>query len=579
MIGGKHMDISALENAVIGEIKKENLIGTAKALSQWKRVSASFDGEKAADYLIGMLEEYGIPNGRIRFSGYLSSAVSAKLEVIGEERSFEVVPCGFTKNVEALEGELCYDSWSEIGSLTPCEEAKRYESFRGKIVLTRGYCSDIAYDAAKAGALGIIGMYNSPEEVPHYFGASNHNGTPTPDNRHLIPTLPCIDCTKSTGDYLIGNLKEGPVRVRMSAQADTGVKEASIPVAYIRGEEENFVLMDGHYDSHCEGMTDNGAGDAILLELTRCLYQNRGLLKRSILVCWWAGHEFGQYAGSTYFSDTYFEELRDKCVAHINIDVAGSRGAERIRARTTQMEGRNFTADRIKKYTGFEAEPYIPLPHLGEQSFLGREIPITIMLKYEAAPEMRNVWPVGGGYWWHSREDTLDKIDFDHALRDAKINAEMICQIANSKSLPVDMEAYLRETGRFLEEISRGLNPEFDLDPVYPHLNRLEEKVSRLCREIERREDTDRIVKKVAGGLIQMEYTYTSPYEYDRLAVPANFQKFRAAMGVTPDNADAETYLFIKTDFLRQRNRVIGEMDRLIDAIDLQLMRWKHGKE
>lgn len=572
--------ISALTEAVISEIRQENIEETTIAFSHWKRASASPDAEAAADYLLKKLEEYGIPHQRLLFSGYMSSAVSASLEILGENsRSFDVVPCGFTKNTEDLVGELYYDSLSEKNNLTNIEKEERFEAFKGKIILTREYCSDIAYEAAAAGALGIIGMYNSPEEVPHYFGASNHNGTPTPDNRHLLPTLPCIDCTKSAGEYLIAQMRKGPVRVRMSALADTGVKLASIPVAFIQGSEENFVMMDGHYDSHCEGMTDNGAGDAIILELARCLHKNRHLLKRSILVCWWAGHEFGQYAGSTWFSDTYFEKLRDRCVAHINIDVAGSRGAERIRARTTQMEGRNFTAERIQRFTGFEAQPYIQLPHLGEQSFLGREVPITIMLKYEAAPEKQKVWPVGGGYWWHSREDTLDKVDYANAMRDAKINAEIICEIANSRHLPVDMPAFLAEMRKLLLEIASALNQDFELAPVFSHLERLEKKVLELCNAMKGQQETDTIVQKTAGALIQMVYTYTSPYEYDKLAVPANFQKFRAAMNVTRENTDAATYLFLQTDFLRQRNRLVGEMDRLYDVIELQLMRWKYEEE
>ena len=569
-----------LTEQVISTIKKKNMMETAAFFGKLKRASGSPDAETAAEYINKKLEEYGIPHEKLTFTGYLSTAVSAKLEILSpERREFEVVPCGFTRNVEGLEGELCYDFMCEQKKLTCEQNTRRFAAFKNKIVLTKEYCSDIAYEAAAAGALGIIGMYNSPEEVPHYFGASNHNGTPTPDNRHLLPTLPCIDCTKSTGDYLIALMQKGAVRVKMSAQAETGTKKASIPVAYIQGAEDNFVLMDGHYDSHCEGMTDNGAGDAIILELARALYEKRSMLKRSVLVCWWAGHEFGQYAGSTWFSDTYYEKLRDRCVAHINIDVAGSRGAERIRARTTQMEGREFTASRIQRYTGYEAAPYIPLPHLREQSFLGREVPITIMLKYEATPEMQKIWPVGGGYWWHSREDTLDKVDFDNAMRDAKINAEMICEIANSERIPVDMPAYLIETRRFLNEIEKELHPDFDLAPVYSHLAALTDKVDTLCKTMEGRTDTDTIIQKIAGTLIQMEYTYSSPYEYDKLAVPANFQKLRAAMGVTPDNADEAAYLFIKTDFLRNRNRLIGEMDRLCDVIELQLLQWKYDKE
>ena len=209
---------------------------TAAFFGKLKRASGSPDAETAAEYINKKLEKYGIPHEKFTFTGYLSTAVLAKLEILSPERhEFEVVPCGFTRNVEGLEGELCYDFMCEQKKLTCEQNTRRFAAFKNKIVLTKEYCSDIAYEAAAAGALGIIGMYNSPEEVPHYFGASNHNGTPTPDNRHLLPTLPCIDCTKSAGDYLIALMQKGPVRVKMSALAETGAKKASIPVAYIQG--------------------------------------------------------------------------------------------------------------------------------------------------------------------------------------------------------------------------------------------------------------------------------------------------------------------------------------------------------
>lgn len=48
----------------------------------------------------------------------------------------------------------------------------------------------------------------------------------------------------------------------------------------------------------------------------------------------------GNMPGSTWYSDTYFEQLRDHCVAHINIDIAGCSNAKQIRARTTRMRAR-----------------------------------------------------------------------------------------------------------------------------------------------------------------------------------------------------------------------------------------------
>lgn len=541
-------EAKALTDRILAGITVENIKETAFFFSKLKRVTASPDAESASAYICSKLSEYGIPHEQLWYSGYLSSAVSAKLEIIfPEQQEFEVVPCGYTKNVTDLEGELIYDRWGECARLSVNDNAERFRSFAGKVVLTQCFCSDIAREAKEAGALAVISMYPSPEEVPHYFGASNHNGTPTPENAYLLPEIPCIDCTKAAGEKMKALMKSGSVRVRLSAQADTRVKKASIPVAYIPGCEENFVLVDGHYDSHCEGMTDNGAGDCILLELARVFHENRSALKRGLVFCWWSGHEFGQYAGSTWYADTFYEKIRDHCVAQINIDVAGSKNARCIRARTTQMEGEAFTSERIRRYTGLEPAPYIPRPHLGEPNFMGKNVPITIMLKYEASPDKVNIWPVGGGYWWHSREDTLDKVDFANALRDANINAEMICEVANSTQLPVDILSYMGETIRMLQEIQCGLEGEFDLSPVFPHLDILQEKAQQFCRALKGRTNTDREIKKIAGDLVNMNFNYSDPYNYDRLSLPATFPKLRAAMGVTKDNADNKNYLFIQT--------------------------------
>lgn len=570
-------EAKALTDRILAGISVENVKETAFFFSKLKRATASPDAESASAYICSKLSEYGIPHEQLWYSGYLSSAVSAKLEIISpEQQEFEVVPCGYTKNVTDLEGELIYDRWCECTRLSVNDNTERFRSFAGKVVLTQCFCSDIAREAKEAGALAVIGMYPSPEDVPHYFGASNHNGTPTPENAHLLPEIPCIDCTKAAGERMKTLMKSGNVRVRLSAQADTRVKKASIPVAYIPGCEENFVLVDGHYDSHCEGMTDNGAGDCILLELARVFHKNRSALKRGLVFCWWSGHEFGQYAGSTWYADTFYEKIRDHCVAQINIDVAGSKNARCIRARTTQMEGAAFTSERIRRYTGLEPAPYIPRPHLGEPNFMGKNVPITIMLKYEASPDKVNIWPVGGGYWWHSREDTLDKVDFANALRDANINAEMICEVANSTQLPVDILSYMGETRRMLQEIQCGLEGEFDLSPVFPHLDILQEKAQQFCRALKGRTNTDCEIKKIAGDLVNMIFNYSDPYNYDRLSLPATFPKLRAAMGVTKDNADNKSYLFIYTDFLRQRNRLVDMMDRICDEIDLALLRWNY---
>ncbi len=571
--------VNELIEQVLPAIKLENIVAHAAFLSKLQRTSGTPDGEKAAQYILERLAEYQLGHEGLEFTGYLSAPLGARLEMVSPvHREYDVVAAGFSENAENLEGELFYDYMSEKETLTQKENKERFAQFKDKIVLTRHFLSKIVLPAEAAGARGMIQMYPSGEKVPHYLGTSSVWGTPTTDNQHLIHHLPCVNATKDAGEELIAQLKKGPVRVSMSARGRNGLTHATIPAARIPGEEENFVLISGHYDSHHEGMTDNGAGDAIMLELARVFHEMRGRLKRSIVICWWAGHEYGNYGGSVWFSDTYWEQLRDKCVAHINIDVAGCRDALQIRPRTTRMEGKRFTDELIREFTGLEPKPYVPLPHVGEQSFLGREIPITIMLKYEILSEKRYFFGAGGGYWWHTRDDTLDKVDFDIAMRDAKINAKMICQILNADHIPVDLVEFVEETRHLLGEIEEQLAKDFDLSPIHPRLNKLKAAVAGLTQQLPKHSHTDAVIKKVAGELIRVQFTYSSPYEYDRLGMPSNFQKFRAAMGVTPENTDADQYLFIKTDFIRQRNRLAGEIDKIIETIEYQLLKWSCGQ-
>ena len=71
----------------------------------------------------------------------------------------------------------------------------------------------------------------------------------------------------------------------------------------------------------------------------------------------------------------------------------GCKLAEQVRARTTCMEGEDFTASVIEEYTGYKAKPYIPMIRGGDQSFWGAHIPIDIMFKYEPVDEKKEFLP------------------------------------------------------------------------------------------------------------------------------------------------------------------------------------------
>jgi aminopeptidase YwaD len=419
-------------------------------------------------------------------------------------------------------------------------------------------------------------MQTSDEELIHHASIGSVWGTPGMSDADSYPHIPYACVTKSTGMALQAALARGENRAALDIEMDNSIKRSSMPVSTIRGRSDKFVLVSAHYDSWYEGITDNAASDAMLMELARVFRQMEGRLERSLVFGWWSGHSDGRYAGSTWFCDNQWEELSKNCVAHINIDLAGCKNADQIRARTALTEGRRFTADLIEKYTGRSAKPCIPMVRGADQSFWGADIPIAIMLKYEPLPENCDFQCPSGGVWWHTDQDGIDKLDQAILERDARFNAEMICRILNGRHLPVDILAYVGEMAGFLRKIDDGSGAEFSLEPVFERLGKLEEAVKSLLSapDFEER-DTDDILKRVAGELARLTFSYSSPYYHDAALDAKPFPLLQRAVGLTLENCRPDHYLFVKTDFVRQRNRLVGQIDWLVSHIDYQLLRWK----
>lgn len=55
----------------------------------------------------------------------------------------------------------------------------------------------------------------------------------------------------------------------MKTKLENALKKTSLPVATLRGESEDYILISGHYDSWHKGATDNATANALMLEMAR----------------------------------------------------------------------------------------------------------------------------------------------------------------------------------------------------------------------------------------------------------------------------------------------------------------------
>ena len=144
-----------------------------------------------------------------------------------------------------------------------------------------------------------------------------------------MPPIPIITINRPDGEELIAKLRQGPVRIAFSNRTDTGWREIPVLVAEVKGARfpDEFVLLHGHLDSWHIGIGDNATGDATLLELARVFSAPPGQAGRTLRIAWWSGHSHGRYAGSTWYADTFADDIVANCVAHVNCDSPGCRWA------------------------------------------------------------------------------------------------------------------------------------------------------------------------------------------------------------------------------------------------------------
>ena len=83
-------------------------------------------------------------------------------------------------------------------------------------------------------------------------------------------------------------------------------------IGVIRGTQypDEYVMMGGHLDSYdvATGAIDDGSGATPTMEAARLIMAAGGKPKRTILVCLWAGEEFGLY-GSKHWVESNMEKL------------------------------------------------------------------------------------------------------------------------------------------------------------------------------------------------------------------------------------------------------------------------------
>jgi len=441
--------------AWIDEVSADEAMAHTREIARWVRLSGSEDERKAFDYIARVLGGYGLTTTIHEPTCLVSLPLCGSLEVDGER----LEPCithsfSLSTPESGLAGEIIY-----AGRGTAQELAAA--GVTGKIALTDGLGTpNKAHAATEAGALAVVSI--SGDHL-HEMIVSPVWGSPTPDRLAMLPKVVMLSIDTAAGEKLKARLAEGPARGRAFSSVDTSWRPIPQLVADLDVEGRDYALFSGHVDSWHYGAMDNASANATMIETARVLSEHRAELRRGVRFAFWSGHSHARYAGSTWFADRYWFDLRERCVAHVNVDSTGAVGATLLTGANTMAEAYPLAREVIGKQTDQQLE-YRRFGRAGDQSFWGVGLSSFFMSLSEQGAENEmtadQAFLFGGakaggglGWFWHTTEDTIDKVDPENLARDIRVYVETVGRLLTEPVVPLDVRGPIEEMLATVEEI------------------------------------------------------------------------------------------------------------------------------
>ncbi len=302
--------------------------GPALAADEAAGAPAALSGEAALDHVRYLAETIGPrPAGSAHEAaaavylaevftrlGYQTTIQPFTIETYEERRAGVAFLAPPGESIEAA--ALLYSAGGEAtGLLVDAGLARREEwppgSLAGRVALIeRGEVpfAEKVDAVAAAGAVAAIIFNNRDGAFTGSLGGRS--------------AIPAIALSRAAGLALRERLREEPLQVRVTVDADVVVRESRNVIAMRPGPQPGAVVVGGHFDSVPQGpgANDNASGTAVVLEVARYFAQRD--YPYTLYFIAFGAEEIG-LRGSRHFVDTLPEAERAAIRAMVNVDMVG----------------------------------------------------------------------------------------------------------------------------------------------------------------------------------------------------------------------------------------------------------------
>lgn len=451
------------ESELRDRVDTEELERHVDAFDGLERISGTDDEWEASEYVVEQMEAYGCEAELLEFEGYISIPEDARVDVSAPTRETfeEAITCSFgaSTSPSGVSGEVV-----RVDDVT--ESAVKRANLEGKIAFTTGLPTPEPIGLLEdAGAEAVIYQSVNPDQL-HEMIVTPVWGTPGLGEEEELPAVPIAQITHEAGDWLREWCEAGPVEATVTTEVTTELTTLPCPVGRIEGtESDRYMVVGNHVDSWYEGITDNATAMAATLEVARIFAKNPPA--RGLVFGFWPAHSTGRYAGSAWWADQEWLDLRDNGVAYYHLDLNGLNGADGL----WHQEMAELGEEHVDV---LETAGNLPLLETGEAGFLGSDRParnsdqsfwgagLTSLLSGARMEAGDEGGPIGGGWWWHTPEDTRDKVDLDVLAEETEIAVTLVSRICDSPVLPHDFRATVTDIREQVTEVESNSGRSFD---------------------------------------------------------------------------------------------------------------------
>lgn len=393
--------VNVFDKKVVNKINAENIYNNIDYLSQTPRVAGTESEYNAVQYIKSQFETFGYETEIQPFTFYGYTPPSS-MEVTIDGYEGELQPRSFTYSVNGnVSGELVF---AGLGTVEELEGA----DLTGKIALIqRGSISfaEKVLNAAEKGAAGVIVFNNAEGPLSGTLGEHNEE------------YVPALALSKAEGEAILALLESGgTLTASLTIEgAEAGEKVSHNVIATKKPTSkkkasDDIIVVGSHHDSvaGAPGANDDASGTAMTIELARVFKDIP--TDTEIRFVTFGAEELG-LIGSYHYVDSLSDDEISRMIANFNLDMVGSRdagdlvmmtldGKENLVTELSQSSSERLNGEPTPVYQGGRSD-HVPFAEAG--------IPAALFIHSPTEP------------WYHSPEDTIDKISKEKLQDTAEI--------------------------------------------------------------------------------------------------------------------------------------------------------------